>query len=66
MKDLIRGQKQDGDQELLTAPTTAVATPNFPAFDSTALRNCGQIIGPGFAHLQTRILFQIRKQQRFI
>ena len=32
---MIRGRKQDGDQELLTAPTTAVATPNFPVFDST-------------------------------
>ena len=36
LKNLIRGREQDGDHELPTAPTTAVATPNFPAFDSTS------------------------------
>ena len=36
LKELIRWRLQDGDQELPTAPTTAVATPNFPAFDSTS------------------------------
>ena len=29
-------REKDGDQELPTASTTAVATPNFPAFDSTS------------------------------
>ena len=32
LKDLIRGREQDGDQELPTASTTAVATPNFSCF----------------------------------
>ena len=36
LKDLMRGQEQDGHQELETAPTTAAATPNFPAFDFTS------------------------------
>ena len=36
LKNLIRGREQDGDYELPTAPTNAVATPNFPAFDSTS------------------------------
>ena len=35
-KNLIRGRKQDGDQKLKTAATTAAATPNFPPFDSTS------------------------------
>ena len=34
--DLIRERLQDGDQELPTTPTTAVATTNFFAFDSTS------------------------------
>ena len=36
LKHLIHGQKQDGDQKLMIAATTAVAARNFPAFDSTS------------------------------
>ena len=36
LKDLIRKRLQAGNQELSTAPTTTVETPNFPAFDSTS------------------------------
>ena len=33
---MIRGREQDGDQELPIVPTTAAATPKFPAFHSTS------------------------------
>ena len=35
-KNLIRWRKQDGDQKLKTAATTAAATPNIPPFDSSS------------------------------
>ena len=36
LKELIRRREQVGDKEIPTALTTAVATQNFPAFDSTS------------------------------